>query len=262
MATAISAILSLANLGANRRGQEVPPPRSQGALNRSTVLACDLEDRGAIELALGGERLLAVEPGQDAIGAITTWLKANPSNELNLVAHGAPGQIALGAGIDRSGLLERAELLGSWGVKQINLWSCRVGADQAFIATLEELSGARVVAGADALGKGKTLVGSNFAALEEVVMGLAGELVEVGNTTDTASTIAVNASIFNTIDSIGDHDWFKISLIQGSNYKFNVDGNPAYGAIRDPINYGNATLSDSYLYLRDINGELITKLVV
>ena len=146
MAIAISPITSLSNLAFMAIGQEAAQPRSKGAINRGTVLSSDLEVRGAIELALGCERLLAVQPGQDAIAAITTWLKANPSDELNLVAHGAPGQIALGGGIDRAGLLERAELLASWGVKQINLWSCRVGADQAFIATLEELSGARVVA--------------------------------------------------------------------------------------------------------------------
>jgi hypothetical protein len=67
------------------------------------------------------------------------------------VAHGAPGQIELGSGIDRAALLAHAAEIGGWGVERIYLWSCRVGADQAFVSLLEELSGARVIASAEAL---------------------------------------------------------------------------------------------------------------
>ena len=97
-----SEIAALAALGANGERSDALPPVVGRSQNRCTVLASDLEDRAGLEQALSGERLLAVEPGQDAIAAITAWLKANPSEELNLVAHGAPGQIQLGAGIDRA----------------------------------------------------------------------------------------------------------------------------------------------------------------
>jgi hypothetical protein len=159
------------------------------------VLAGDLEHRDDLDQSLSGERVLALAPGQDPIGAISAWLQGSPSQELHLVAHGAPGQIQLGNGIDRMGLLQRAEQIGRWGVDRIYLWSCRVGADLAFVSALQELSGARVFASAEPLGRGKSLQGSNFTVLAQAVMDL-GEELEVGSTTNSASTIVVNASIF------------------------------------------------------------------
>ena len=129
-----------------------------------------------LDLALVGQGLQVVAPGQDPIAVISAALRQAPSNELHLVAHGAPGQIELGSGIDRACLLASAAEISNWGVERIYLWSCRVGADLNFISALQELSGARVFASAEALGQGKTLNGSNFAALEEVVKGLAWEL--------------------------------------------------------------------------------------
>jgi hypothetical protein len=110
---------------------------------RCTVLAADLEHRDALELALEGEGLLVVAPGQEPIAVITAALREAPSAELHLVAHGAPGQIELGSGIDRAVLLAHAAEIGSWGVERIVLWSCRVGADQ---------SGEHDVSGNDARG--------------------------------------------------------------------------------------------------------------
>jgi hypothetical protein len=96
------------------------------------------------------------------------------------VAHGAPGQIELGQGIDRAGLVAHAAEIGSWGVERIVLWSCRAGADQGFISLLEELSGARVIASAEALGKGKTLAGSDFPELAAGVAAFPLELAITG----------------------------------------------------------------------------------
>ena len=143
---------------------------------RCTVVAGDLGHRAGLEQALDGERLLAVTPNQDAIAVISAALREVPSDELHLVAHGAPGQIQLGQGIDRAGLLARAHEIGGWGVERIVLWSCRVGADQAFISLLEELSGASVVTSAEALGLGNSLTGAGFPELEEAVAALPGEL--------------------------------------------------------------------------------------
>ena len=64
---------------------------------------------------------------------------------LHLIAHGDPGVVWVGdQAIDRAALLANAELLASWGLEQIALWSCHVGADADFIALLEELTGAVV----------------------------------------------------------------------------------------------------------------------
>ena len=115
---------------------------------RMTLVAAGLD------LALEGEDLRVVAPEQEPIAAITAVLREAPSAELHLVAHGAPGQIELGSGIDRAALLAHAAEIGGWGVERIVLWSCRVGADLGFISLLEELSGARVVASAEALGQG------------------------------------------------------------------------------------------------------------
>ena len=153
-----------------------PRPRDLLKHSRCTVLASDLEHRQVIEQALGGERLLALTPGQDPISAISAWLQGSPSQELHLVAHGAPGQISLGHGVDRMSLLQRAEQIGRWGVERIYLWSCRVGADLAFVSALQELSGARVFASAERLGLGKTLMGTSFPELAAGVAALPLEL--------------------------------------------------------------------------------------
>ena len=106
---------------------------------RTTLVAAGLD------LALEGQGLQVVAPGQDPISVISAALREAPSNELHLVAHGAPGQIELGSGIDRAGLLARAAEISNWGVERIYLWSCRVGADLNFVSALQELSGARIL---------------------------------------------------------------------------------------------------------------------
>ena len=45
-----------------------------------------------------------------------------------------------------------AEVLANWGLKEIALWSCHVGADADFIALLEELTGASVLCSQGSIG--------------------------------------------------------------------------------------------------------------
>jgi len=180
MATTSTLNGSRFGLGLHGLPQAAPPPPIGRAPNRCTVLAGDLEHRDALELVLGAEQLLAVAPGQDAIAAISAVLWETPTAELHLVAHGAPGQIQLGQGIDRADLLDRAEEIGGWGVARIVLWSCRVGADLNFVSALEELSGASVIASAEALGKGQTLEGSDFPELAAGVAAFPLELAITG----------------------------------------------------------------------------------
>ena len=80
--------------------------------------------------------------------------EGDPPRVLHLIAHGRPGAFRIGdAWIDAEALKAHANELAHWGVETIALWSCCVGADAGFVALLEELSGARVLAGASWLGR-------------------------------------------------------------------------------------------------------------
>ena len=73
---------------------------------------------------------------------------------LHLIAHGRAGAFRFGdRWIDAEVLRANASVLASWGVETIALWSCHVGADADFVALLEELTGAKVLASADWLGR-------------------------------------------------------------------------------------------------------------
>lgn len=64
--------------------------------------------------------------------------------------------------------------------------------------------------------------------------------------TNTTGLIEVGSNLTSTIDSRGDHDWFKIVLTAGKNYIFNLN------------KVGGKGLSDPLLSLRDSNGGLIS----
>ena len=79
--------------------------------------------------------------------------KGRAVRRLHLIAHGDPGVVWVGdQAIDRAALLAYAEALASWGVEQIALWSCHVGADVDFIALLEALTGALVLCSQGSIG--------------------------------------------------------------------------------------------------------------
>lgn len=64
--------------------------------------------------------------------------------------------------------------------------------------------------------------------------------------TGTTGTIAIGGNIASNIDSLGDHDWFKIALTAGKNYVFNLN------------KVGTQGLSDPLLSLRNSTGALLT----
>jgi len=64
--------------------------------------------------------------------------------------------------------------------------------------------------------------------------------------TSTTGSIDPGGSMTSTIDSRGDHDWFKITLTAGKNYIFNLN------------KVGNRGLSDPLLNLRNGSGAVIT----
>jgi hypothetical protein len=89
----------------------------------------------------------------ERIHAETQAVPAGVSTTLHLVAHGQSGAIFLGGQrINTAALTDAAAELARWRVSEIVLWSCQTGADPAFVATLAELTGARVLASDAILG--------------------------------------------------------------------------------------------------------------
>lgn len=67
-------------------------------------------------------------------------------------------------------------------------------------------------------------------------------MADVPGNSSTDVTIAVGASIANAIETVGDHDWYKVTLTAGQK-------------VTIAVNLG--TLEDSFLYLRDASGSVI-----
>lgn len=66
----------------------------------------------------------------------------------------------------------------------------------------------------------------------------------VGNTINTAGTIALGTPVTGAIDADGDQDWYKITLQAGHVYQFDLQGAPS----------GQGSLADAFLELMDANG--------
>ena len=102
---------------------------------------------------------LAAQAQGRVLGQISEGLRQQrkagvPVRTLHLIAHGRPGAFRIGnVWIDAEALKAHATELVHWGVETIALWSCHVGADAGFVALLEELTGAQVLASTDWLGR-------------------------------------------------------------------------------------------------------------
>ncbi|MFZ2029151.1 MAG: PPC domain-containing protein, partial [Vitreimonas sp.] len=66
--------------------------------------------------------------------------------------------------------------------------------------------------------------------------------------TSTTGTVSVGGSRSGNIETAGDADWFKITLVAGQTYQFDLRGSPS----------GGGTLADPFLRLRDSAGNSIT----
>ena len=71
------------------------------------------------------------------------------------------------------------------------------------------------------------------------------ESSDIAPGSSTTAALAVGASVQGTVGSLGDHDWYRISLTAGQQYSFAAIGTGVNG-LRDP-----------YLYLRDALGNLL-----
>jgi V8-like Glu-specific endopeptidase len=64
---------------------------------------------------------------------------------------------------------------------------------------------------------------------------LGGAVDDYAASTATAGTLSVGGSTSGTIESVGDIDWFKVTLIAGKTYRFTLDKYSITGAIGDPF---------------------------
>lgn len=65
--------------------------------------------------------------------------------------------------------------------------------------------------------------------------------------TSTTATLAVGGSVDSLLDTVGDRDWFRIELVAGQRYTFNIGPT------------GSGDVLDSYLRLRDASGALLAE---
>ena len=112
---------------------------------------------------LPGAEGYTVSASADAVAEVTRLVARTGAKRLAIVAHGAPGVIYLGRQpLNVAVLQDNYALVQAWGLEEIALYSCEVGADANFVAVLEELTGAKVFAsaqkvGAEALGGSQLL---------------------------------------------------------------------------------------------------------
>ena len=137
------------------------------------VVASDLSES---LISLKGISPSILASGSDPIKEISRILRDDPVKQLNIVAHGAPGSIGLGTGLNKETLIANQQQLAEWNVERIALWSCEVAQDKDFIALLEEFTGADVVASKKKLGLGLTLFDAGFSTLEDAIRNLPFEL--------------------------------------------------------------------------------------
>ncbi|WP_061170149.1 VCBS domain-containing protein [Caballeronia hypogeia] len=109
-----------------------------------------------------GTQVLVVQPGQDAIGAITAALAGmGHADSVQIFSHGAAGQFTLGnQAFTSTTLIQMADALGTWRSHlnrdaDIELYGCDIGAGdagKALVQTLSSATGATVGASDDATG--------------------------------------------------------------------------------------------------------------
>lgn len=65
---------------------------------------------------------------------------------------------------------------------------------------------------------------------------------DVPGNASTTETVTVGSTTNGTLEVVGDHDWYKITLTAGQSITVTING---------------VTLEDPYLYIRNAGGEII-----
>ncbi|MEA5466311.1 DUF4347 domain-containing protein [Leptothoe sp. PORK10 BA2] len=142
------------------------PVRQQVLIDETALVIFDsrVKDLPLLLAALRpGITAHVLDPDRDGIEQISQLIQYRPTPSLTLVAHGAPGELQLGAGRLELGNLEQyAPHLRSWfrptDAAQLNLLACNVAAGDAGLEFVEELSaltGTTVTAATTVVGNGQ-----------------------------------------------------------------------------------------------------------
>ncbi|WP_413681135.1 hypothetical protein [Prochlorococcus sp. MIT 1342] len=128
---------------------------------------------------------------------ISSVLQSHPKGvDLHLIAHGKPGSLALGEGIDKEQLLVLAEAMAA-SQGRLLVWGCSVGVGLS--QAEKEISGFH--ASETVLGRGQTLIG--YGQLSELVASYNGELFHKGGATWTSKFGELEASALPTLNEEG-----------------------------------------------------------
>jgi ELWxxDGT repeat protein len=144
-----------------------------------------------------GARCHVLSKDEDAIAVVTQLLANSAAKRLALVAHGEPGVLQLGANpLNEERLQVQSRLLQEWSVEEIALYGCEVGKDKegrSFVAQLSNLTGARIAASEDQLGKGRWVL--NAGSTEDMTVDLAFIPRMLSQYTPTLSSVQYNLNL-------------------------------------------------------------------
>ncbi|BCQ27488.1 hypothetical protein NK8_56770 (plasmid) [Caballeronia sp. NK8] len=140
------------------------PPAAPAVTPRNLVVVDSRVENGGELLAQApaGTQVLVVQPGQDAVGAISAALAGmGHADSVQIFSHGAAGQFTLGnQTFTSTTLVQMADALGTWRSHlnrdaDIELYGCDIGAGdagKALVQTLASATGTTVGASDDATG--------------------------------------------------------------------------------------------------------------
>ena len=218
----------------------LPGPGRPAQAGEAALILADGQSPDLAPLLAGArEPLLTLPPHQHPLAAIgAALLRARLAGTavatLHLVAHGRPGALRFGnQWITTASLVAAASELAAWKVERIALWSCHAAADPAFIATLAELTGARVLASTtviDSVGHqsivaagGETLQLSGLFA-QTAIAAWGGSLLNEYTLTNQQLNFAFDASTLYS----GGYDASTGRLLDGTAYRYSnvvtIDG--------------------------------------
>ena len=208
-------------------------------------------------------QVVLLDAGTDGVKQMLLALRgATNLASIHIVSHGSSGTLYLGSTVLTQENLddyqtELSRIGGSLSADgDILLYGCNVanGATGAqFLQQLSERTGADVAASTDPTGAlatgGNWGLEASTGSIEAVTpFSAAARLAYIytladdyASTTSTTGTVSVGGSTSGNIETGGDTDWFKVTLVAGQTYQFDVKG----------ADTGNGTLADPYMRLRD-----------
>ena len=71
-------------------------------------------------------------------------------------------------------------------------------------------------------------------------------MVDIPGNNTTTTTVTVGSSTINVLESVGDHDWFKINLTTGENYGFPFQKDAT--DLREAVNGALADMTEDGTY--------------